>query len=182
MGRVCFKMTAPGLRCRGYQFKADEVNRCDAATCVREGFHAAENPLDCFSYYHSFKDNEFWLCLADGEVHEELTDTKLSCTELVFVKRLELFEVVAFACQYIVQHPKRKLSERVQKDMGQTDQNGYVIVIGEDPKGACACGGSVIGLVRTDKDGIPVEFAVLTEDAIEEGNIYDMAGKVVAEL
>lgn len=179
MGRVCFKMTAPGLVCRGYQFKVNEVNRCDTATCVREGFHAAENPLDCFSYYHSFKDNEFWLCIADGEIHEELTDTKLSCTELVFVKRLELFEVVAFACQYIVQHPKRKLSELVKKDMGQTDGNGYVIVIGEDPQGACACGGSVIGLVRTDADGTPVEFAVLTEEAIREGKTYNMAGREV---
>lgn len=182
MGRMCFKMTDPGLRCRGYQFKADVVNHCDAATCVREGFHAAENPLDCFSYYHSFETSEFWLCLADGEIHENLTDTKLSCTELVFVKRLELFEVVAFACQYILQHPKRKISDRVKKDVGQTDSNGYVIVIGENPVGGCACGGSVIGLVRTDETGTPVEFAVLTEDAIEEGNIYDMAGKVVGEL
>ena len=113
---------------------------------------------------------------------ENLTDTKLSCTELVFVKRLELFEVVAFACQYILQHPKRKISERVKKDVGHTDSNGYVIVIGENPVGGCACGGSVIGLVRTDETGTPVEFAVLTEEAIEEGNIYDMAGKVVGEL
>lgn len=182
MGKVCFKMTGPGLRCRGYQFKADEVNRCDAATCVKEGFHAAENPLDCFSYYHSFKDNEFWLCLADGEVHEELTDTKLSCTELIFVKRLELWEVVAFACQYILRHPKRRLSDRVEKDMGQTNENGYVIVIGKDPLGGCAVGGKAIGLVRTDESGTPVEFAVLTEDAIEEGNVYNMAGEAVATL
>ncbi len=182
MGRMCFKMTDPGLRCRGYQFKAEEVNTCDAATCVREGFHAAENPLDCFSYYQSFENNEFWLCLADGEVHEELTDTKLACTELIFVKRLELFEVVAFACQYIVQHPKRELSRLVKRDMGQTDQNGYVIVIGENPFGVCACGGKAIGLVRTDESGTPVEFAVLTEEAMEEGKMYNMAGEAVAEL
>lgn len=182
MGRMCFKMTDPGLKCRGYQFKADVVNTCDAATCVREGFHAAENPLDCFSYYGSFDNSEFWLCLADGEIHEDLSDTKLSCTELVFVKRLELFEMVAFACQYILRNPKRKLSERVKRDMGQTDSNGYVIVIGENPLGGCACGGKAIGLVRTDESGTPVEFAVLTEDAIEEGNVYNMAGEVVAEL
>lgn len=182
MGRMCFKMTDPGLRCRGYQFKTEVVNRCDAATCVREGFHAAENPLDCFSYYHSFENSEFWLCLADGEVHEELTDTKLSCTELIFVKRLKLFEVVTFACQYILHHPKRGLSNRVKKDTGQTDSNGYVIVIGKDPLGGCAVGGKAIGLVRTDERGIPVEFAVLTGDAIEEGNVYNMEGKVVAEL
>jgi hypothetical protein len=175
-------MTDPGLKCRGYQFKADEVNTCDAATCVREGFHAAENPLDCFSYYHSFENSEFWLCLADGEIHEDQTDTKLSCTELVFVKRLELFEMAAFGCQYILRNPKRKLSERVKRDMGQTDSNGYVIVIGENPLGGCACGGKAIGLVRTDESGTPVEFAVLTEDAIEEGKIYNMAGEEVAEL
>lgn len=183
MGRICFKMTKPGLICRGYQFKADEVNVCDAATCVSEGFHAAENPLDCFSYYSSFKDSEFWLCLADGEVHEDQDDdTKLSCTELIFVKRLELVEVVAFACQYILQHPKRPLSSRVKQDMGHTDSNGYVVVMGQDPLGGCACGGSVIGFVRTDEKGLPVEFAVLTADGMEEGKIYNIEGEEVAEL
>lgn len=181
MGRVCFKMTKPGLICRGYQFKADEVNICKAATCVREGFHAAENPLDCFSYsdYTYFKNNEFWLCIADGEIHEDMSDTKLSCTELVFVKRLELFEVVAFACQYIVQHPKRELSRLVTRDKGTTNKNGFALVIGEKPVGTCGAGGSVIGLVRTDAEGIPVEFAILTEDAVEEGKTYDMEGKEV---
>lgn len=182
MGKVCFKMTAPGMVCRGYQFKPDVVNVCDSATCVREGFHAAENPLDCFSYYSSFEKNEFYLCLADGEVNEDLTDSKLSCTELIFVKRLELWEMVAFACQHIVSHPKRSLSDLVQKDMGQTDENGYAIVIGRNPLGACTNGGSVIGLVRTDESGTPVEFAVLTGDAIEEGNIYNIAGEVVGTL
>ena len=36
-----------GLTCRGYQFKADEVNVTKEANCVRNGFHCAENPLDC---------------------------------------------------------------------------------------------------------------------------------------
>lgn len=57
-----------------------------------------------------------------------------------------------------------------------------MIVIGKDPLGGCACGGKAIGLVRTDERGTPVEFAVLTEDAIEEGKIYNMAGEVVAGL
>ena len=182
MGRVCFKMTEPGLKCRGHQFKADEVNICESATCVKEGFHAAENPLDCFTYYPSFKRNEYWLCLADGEIHEDMSDTKMSCTELVFVKRLELFEVVAFACQYIVQHPKRKLSELVCKNAGKTNRNGFAVVIGENPVGSCGKGGSVIGLVRTDAEGIPVEFTIMTEEDIEEGKTYGMDGKEVAVL
>ena len=111
-----------------------------------------------------------------------MSDTKLSCTELVFVKRLELFEMVTFACGYILRHPKRELSQKVKHDKGQTDSNGYVIVIGKDPLGGCAIGGKAIGLVRTDESGTPVEFAVLNEDAIEEGKIYNMAGEVVAEL
>lgn len=179
MGRICFKMTAPGLKCRGYQFKLDEVNLCEEATCQVGGFHAAENPLDCFTYYHSFRDNEFYLCLADGEVHENLTDSKLSCTELVFVKRLELWEVVAFACQYIVEHPKRRLSDRVCKDHGLTNDQGYAVVIGREPTATCRKDGAVLGLIRTDEHGIPVEFAVITHDATVAGKTYDINGREV---
>lgn len=179
MGRVCFKMTSPGLKCRGYQFKVDEVNLCEAATCQKNGFHAAENPLDCFSYYSSFKDNEFWLCLADGEVHENLTDSKLSCTELVFVKHLELWEVVAFACQYILEHPKRALSERVCRDHGTANANGFAVVVGRDPRATCIHPGDVLGLIRTDEAGNCLEFSVLTEEAVKEGKTYDIAGREV---
>lgn len=180
MGKVCFKMTEPGLICRGYSFKQGEVNVCEAATCVKEGFHAAENPLDCFTYYHSFQDNEFWLCLADGEIHEDLSDTKLSCTELIFVKRLELWEMVAFACEYIVQHPKRTLSDLVRREHGLTNDQGFAVVVGKTPTATCRRGGEVLGLVRTDEAGIPVEFAVITEEATAPGKTYNIAGEEVA--
>lgn len=182
MGRVCFKMTSPGLICRGYQFKMDEVNTCEEATCQKNGFHAAENPLDCFTYYNSFEGNEFYLCLAEGEVHENhLTDSKLSCTELVFVKRLELWEVVAFSCQYIVKHPKRKISDRVCKQHGLTNENGFAVVIGQDPTATCKEDGAVLGLIRTDENGTPVEFSVITGDKTEAGKTYDMSGSEVDE-
>lgn len=179
MGKVCFKMTEPGVRCRGYQFKVDEVNLCEAATCQDTGFHAAENPLDCFSYYPSFKSNEFYLCLADGEVHENMTDSKLSCTELIFVKRLELWEVVTFACHYIVEHPKRRLSDRVCKDHGMTNDQGYAVVVGRDPTATCRNYGDVLGLVRTDENGLPVEFAVITGETTKKGKTYDIQGQEV---
>ena len=181
MGRYCYKMTNRGLTCRGYQFKENEINVCDTATCQQNGFHAALNPLDCFSYYSSFQNNEFWLCYADGEVHENLTDSKISCTELTFVKRLELWEVVAHACVYLIEHPKQEVSERVSRDYGEANGNGFAIVIGEHPRAKCMSEGDVLALIRIDSEGHPLEYAILMEDAVRPGCIYDLYGNEVED-
>ena len=96
MGMYVYKMFNKGLICRGYKFK-EGLNECDHATCVREGFHAAENPLDCLSYYPDFDNSECWLCYADGDIHEDGTDSKISCTCLEILRRLEKHEFVVEA-------------------------------------------------------------------------------------
>lgn len=132
MGMFVYKMFAPGLVCRGYQFK-EGVNECERATCVKEGFHAAENPLDCLSYYPNFDESECWLCYADGDIHEDGSDSKISCTRLEILKRLSKYEFVKAALEYIAQHPKRELNDLVQQDRAETDSNGIAIAIGGDP-------------------------------------------------
>ncbi len=46
-----FKGFHKNLTCLGFQFREDMVNRTEEANCAQNGFHCAENPLDCFSYY-----------------------------------------------------------------------------------------------------------------------------------
>ena len=43
---IAYKGFKPGLVCRGYQFHMG-LNITDKANCRANGFHCAENPLDC---------------------------------------------------------------------------------------------------------------------------------------
>ena len=173
MGLYVYKMFQPGLVCRGYKFKVG-LNECNHATCVKEGFHAAENPLDCLSYYPDFDASECWLCYADGDIHEDGTDSKISCTKLEILRRLEKHEFVCEAVTYMLEHPKRKLSEHIKRDKSTTNDNGFAIVLGEAPQAFAKEDNAVIALVRTDENGTPIKFALLYGPQVRKGCTYHL--------
>lgn len=171
MGMYVYKMFAKGLQCRGYKFKMG-VNECDHATCVREGFHAAENPLDCLSYYPDFDKSECYVCYAEG-IHEDGSDSKISCTHLEILRRLDISEFVFESVRYILEHPKRELNSLVNTDRGATNRNGFAIVIGEEPRAVAMRDGAVIALMVTSRNGIGYEKVIfLHGDEVKKGTIY----------
>ena len=177
MGLYVYKMFEKGLKCRGYQFKVG-VNECDHATCVKEGFHAAENPLDCLSYYPNFDSSECWLCYADGEVHENGTDTKISCTRLEILRRLSKPVFVAESVNYILAHPRRPLNSRVyvcdgKNRVAPVNGNGFAIAVGEEPRAKARANGDIIALLVTSRSGNGYEKIVFIHgDEVKFGVTY----------
>ncbi len=177
MGLFVYKMFDKGLKCRGYKFKVG-LNVCDHATCVKEGFHAAENPLDCLSYYYDFDGSECWICYADGEVHENGSDTKISCTRLEILRRLTKAQFVAESVNYILSHPRRPLSTRVtvqekKRRVAETNSNGFAIVVGEEPRARAHKDGEIIALLVTARSGHGYEKLVfLHGEEVKAGVIY----------
>ena len=51
---IAYKGFRPGLICRGYQFVMG-LNTTEKANCRENGFHCAEDPLDCLSYSFFFE-------------------------------------------------------------------------------------------------------------------------------
>ncbi len=39
------------MKCRGFQYEIGKAYETDAADLCSIGFHACENPLDCFGHY-----------------------------------------------------------------------------------------------------------------------------------
>ena len=173
-----------GLTCRGYQFKADEVNVTKEANCVRNGFHCAENPLDCLSYYPSWNSSEYWIVDAGGDVHEDGSDTKISCTELKLIRKLSLNEFLIESIQYMNDHPFREWTNHVQKDKGSASKNKkFVLVRGKNPiaKGEK---GTKIGLIREYKRNRKIcEVGLYTVDGvnIKANTYYNVAGEEVKD-
>ena len=179
---VVIKAFAPGLVCRGHKFKRNEVNVTKEANCVQNGWHAAENPLDCLSYYSWNGKNEFYICEAGGDIHEDGSDSKISCTELLIGERLTLEKFVAKAIEYMIKHPNRKTNYHV-KEQGKTDSyEKFIIVRGKRPQ-ASGKKDDVLGFVLENdkKQIISVALQKVGKNGIEANTAYtiDSIGRVV---
>lgn len=175
---VC-KAFGPGLVCRGYKYH-EGLNVCKTAKCVRDGFHAAENPLDCLDYYPRFEGNEFWLCEAGGDIDEDGTDSKIACTELTLLKRLDLLLFVMISLRYIADHPDRRRNRRVCSEVGVADrENHFVIVEGTEQSMAAKAErvGDVLGY--HDWWTNQIYIVIVSGDETKPGVWYDQYGREV---
>lgn len=118
------------------------------ANCVRNGFHAAKNPLDCLSYYSSFADSQCWVVDIDGDVDEDAMDSKVSAQRIRLKGKIELPEFVAHACIYIMDHPEMEYNRLVTCGPATPNRNHFAISIGEEPR-AKGNVGDVIAMLKT---------------------------------
>lgn len=130
-----YKGFEPDLSCRGYRFVMGK-NVTLEANCASNGFHCAEDPLDCLSYYGDMNRSIYCLVQPGGDIDEDDRDSKIACTELTILRRLTRKEFFLHALAYMVDHPGRKVSDKVQREHS-TSRNGYAIVRGKTP---AACG------------------------------------------
>ena len=128
---IAYKAFEPGLICRGYQFVMG-LNITDKANCAKNGFHCAENPLDCLSYYGNMEGSEYYLVNAGGDIDEDGDDTKIACTELTIIKKLSREEFFLHGVAYAADHPLLRWSSNVTRDRAEA-RRGYVVVRGIDP-------------------------------------------------
>ena len=156
---IAYKAFRPGLICLGYQFVMG-MNVTDKANCRKNGFHSAENPLDCLSYY-PFKDSEFYLVDAGGDIDEDGTDSKISCTELRILKQLNRKEFFLHALAYMVDHPHREWSSHVKADRAAA-HNGFTVVRGPAPL-ACGKQGDYLALAKENPVNGKIEQIALAQ-------------------
>lgn len=147
---IAYKGFQPGLICRGYQFVMG-LNTTAEANCAHNGFHCAENPLDCLTYYSDMAQAEYYLVNAGGDVDEDGYDSKISCTELTIIKKLGREEFFLHALAYMVDHPGRKWNRHVQRDAGRAE-SGFAIVRGTDPA-ASGEKGDILAFAKEAPDG-----------------------------
>lgn len=115
---IAYKAFGKGLICRGYQFSMG-LNRTDKADCAQNGFHCAENPLDCLTYYSDMESSEYYIVNAGGDIDEDDRDTKISCTELTVLKKLTRREFFLHGLAFMADHPLREWSSHVTKDRAE---------------------------------------------------------------
>lgn len=164
----------PDLSCRGYRFVMGK-NVTPEANCASNGFHCAEDPLDCLSYYGDMNRSIYCLVQPGGDIDEDDRDSKIACTELTILRQLTRKEFFLHALAYMVDHPGRKMSEKVQREHS-TSRNGYAIVRGKTPA-ACGKLGDILAFAREQRETeVICQIAVAEVDGekIQPGVWYDI--------
>lgn len=171
---ITYKGFEKRLVCRGYQFKAHEVNVCDRAKTVREGFHSAENPLDVLTYYPNPETSEYWVCGVSGDVDEDGADSKVSSTELMPLYETGIKGILLWG--YVAHRDREDFAESNKRKFGRpaTARCGYAISICGDAR-AKGSDGDLL-LIVDDDDAV---LLTVGEDGIKPNVWYNARGKKV---
>ena len=171
---ITFKGFEKGLICRGYQFKAHEVNVCEKAKTVREGFHSAENPLDVLTYYPNPETSEYWMCEVGGDVDEDGADSKVSSTELTLMHETGIRGLLIWGA--VAHRDREDFAESNKRKFGRpaTASRGYAISIFEDAR-AMGKDGDLL-LIVDDYDAV---LLMVGENGIKPNVWYNACGEEV---
>lgn len=169
---IAYKGFGHGLICRDYQF-AMGLNRTEKANCRENGFHCAENPLDCLTYYSDMDSAEYYIVDAGGDIDEDGSDTKISCTELTILRKLTKRDFFLHSLAFMADHPRREWSSHVSRDRAEASR-GYAVVRGIDPV-ACGKCGDILAFAKEDPVSghiVQIGLAQVDGSRIREGTWY----------
>ncbi|WP_314723439.1 DUF7666 domain-containing protein [Enterocloster bolteae] len=184
---IAYKAFNKDLSCTSggnrFQYRLGIWNEEQEANCARNGFHCAENPLDCLSYYSDWGSAVYYMVLADGDIDEDAHDSKISATRLKLVKQLNLAEFIAHSLRYMYEHPMRENNGRVCAEEGEA-QRGFTVVRGKNPvaKGKM---GDVLGFAKETADSRKVmEIGLFVVDGKEilPDTWYQADGSIVERI
>ncbi len=88
------------MTCRGFQFEEGKTYTEDKAVLCESGFHACENPLDCFRYYAPDESVYREVELEDVS-RERGDDTKVVGKTIKIGAKLDVTDMVAAAIEYV---------------------------------------------------------------------------------
>ena len=175
---LAYKGFRKDLTCRGYQFARDRVNVTEKVNCKQNGFHCAENPLDCLNYYSDWRNSAYFVVKAEGDLDEDGCDSKISCTHIRLCKELNMQDLLLHGLGYMVRHPERSWNSYVRKEEG-IGENGFIVVRGKHPI-ASGSTGDILAMAKENADSSQIQEVGLF--VVDEKNYfsnvwYDVNGK-----
>ena len=88
------------MTCNGFQYEEGKEYECNEAKLCEKGFHACENPLDCFNYYYPNKSIYREVEVFDtGERNSD--DTKLVGTKIRIGAKIDVAKICKLHFEFI---------------------------------------------------------------------------------
>lgn len=166
-----------------FQYEPGKTYEEKEANCVRNGFHCCENPADCMNYY-AINAARIFLVEAAGDIDEDGTDTKISCTKITLIKELSLPEYVFEIVKYITGHMEKYVCKSgnvadIAEDVA--DAGKIAIAVGENPRARITEEDGVLALIRT-KNNIPVMARMAAAGKGIKKNTWYRLGEELEEI
>jgi len=95
------------MKCRGFQYKEGKEYETDRAKVCEAGFHACENPLDCFAYYHPSEGSIFHEVELGGDISRGGDDTKYAATKIRIGARVTLAGMIKAGLDFVFAKVKK---------------------------------------------------------------------------
>lgn len=124
-----------------FQYEVGKTYKESEAKCAKNGFHCVEEPIEVLSWYKEHN-SRYCMVEAAGDINEDGNE-RISCTEMTILREVTLQQLGILECQWISEHPDRKESSHVERESGEAEENGIVIVRGKQPKAAGKIGSSI---------------------------------------
>ena len=87
------------LTCRGFQYEEGKTYEENEADLCHKGFHACEDPLDCFSYYAPVS-SQFREVILEGISNQRENDSKVCAKKITIGARLNFSQMVKAAFEF----------------------------------------------------------------------------------
>ena len=111
-----YKAFNKDMTCRGFQFEEGKEYEEQNAVLCESGFHACENPLDCWEYYDMFNSNIHEVELDDVS-DERNEDTKVCAKKIKIGVKMSLFDIVKASIEYV----KNSVELNKKNDISNSD-------------------------------------------------------------
>ena len=156
-----------------FYFEQGKTYREGRSKCASGGFHCAEYPFDCFSYYHLNGENRFFMVEAGGSIDEDGNGSRIACTELTVLEELDVHKLAYHGMKYMIMHPRRdwKYSgtnvcvEKEEAALGKyTGVQGAVVIARGSRPAAKGPAGCALGLLAEPEPGVFSAARLVTID------------------
>ena len=113
------------MTCRGYQFEEGKTYTHDGdVELCKSGFHACENPLDCFAYYNP-ADSIFREVEMEEVSDERQSGSKVAGKTIKIGARISFGKMVQIAVDYINSIDKSKQQQVMTGDCSAASNTGF---------------------------------------------------------
>lgn len=88
-----YKGFNPDMTCRGFQYKKGETYTEEKANLCNSGFHACEDPIDCFAYYNP-AESVFHEVKLDEVSTERDADSKVAAKKITIGAKIDIASMI----------------------------------------------------------------------------------------
>ena len=181
-----YKGFNPNMTCRGFQYKEGETYTEDKAKLCDSGFHACEDPVDCFNYYDP-ANSVFHEVELDDVDNERDSDSKVAAKKITIGAKIDLASMIKASVDFRFSKTTVEKGGQATGDSGAASATGYSgAASATGDRGAASATGDRGAASATGKAGIALAagvdckamgalgcWIVLTERVWDdEGNYY----------